>query len=142
MRSALALPLFRWLRGASAPGATVCRSRSDSLFPYNSPREVSNDSPPSDDPPPLGSRVGHVDTGASSEAASETDDESPVGDSGGSALGLSFQFAGSLLLFTLGGHFLDGRLDSSPLFLLLGVAAGLVGGFVSMLYHVRRLGSR
>lgn len=103
---------------------------------------MSNASPPSNDPPPLGSRVGYVGTEASSEAASEADDETPLGDSGGSALGLSFQFAGSLLLFTLGGHFLDGRMDSSPLFLLLGVAAGLVGGFVSMLYHVRRLGSR
>ena len=109
-----------------------------------------NEPSPADAPPPLGSRVGFVgeesrstndEAGVGSDDPSENDGPS-VGSSGGSALGLSFQFAGSLLVFTLGGHFLDGRLDSSPLFLLLGVAAGLVGGFLSMIYHVRRLNSR
>lgn len=43
--------------------------------------------------------------------------------------GLGMQFFASLLLFVYGGAWLDRRMDSSPLFLLLGVFVGGGGTF-------------
>jgi F0F1-type ATP synthase assembly protein I len=52
--------------------------------------------------------------------------------------GVGLQFAGVVLLFTLGGHWLDQRLASEPWLLLIGLALGLVGGGLSLILSVQR----
>ena len=52
--------------------------------------------------------------------------------------GVGLQFAGVVLLFTLGGHWLDQRLDTGPWLLLIGLALGLVGGGLSLILSVQR----
>lgn len=52
--------------------------------------------------------------------------------------GVGLQFAGVVLLFTLGGHWLDQRLGSEPWLLLIGLALGLVGGGLSLILSVQR----
>ena len=47
--------------------------------------------------------------------------------------GLGLQFAASVALFALGGPWLDGRMGSSPWFLLVGVFLGFAGGLISIL---------
>jgi F0F1-type ATP synthase assembly protein I len=47
--------------------------------------------------------------------------------------GLGFQFAAVVGAFSLGGHWLDGRLGSSPWLLLVGVFAGFALGLYSLL---------
>lgn len=42
-------------------------------------------------------------------------------------LGIGFQIALSFAFFVLGGYWADEQLDTSPLFLLVGVGAGLTG---------------
>ncbi len=48
------------------------------------------------------------------------------------AAGLGLALAMSIALFALGGNWLDGRLGTSPLFVLLGVFLGFGGGFYRM----------
>jgi F0F1-type ATP synthase assembly protein I len=50
----------------------------------------------------------------------------------GEYLGLGAGFAGSTLLFTFLGWFLDGRIGTTPLFTLIGVLVGGAGGFYSL----------
>ncbi|MEM7306932.1 MAG: AtpZ/AtpI family protein [Planctomycetota bacterium] len=50
--------------------------------------------------------------------------------------GLGFQFAATLVLFSLGGWWLDGKLGSSPWLLLLGVLLGFGGGMLSLVKKV------
>jgi F0F1-type ATP synthase assembly protein I len=50
----------------------------------------------------------------------------------GEAMGVGLQFAGSIVMFLLVGRWLDGRLDTSPWFLLIGVFAGAGAGFYSI----------
>ena len=51
---------------------------------------------------------------------------------GGEFAGLGLQFALVILVFTGAGYWLDRRLGSSPVFLLIGVAIGGAGGFYSI----------
>ncbi len=49
------------------------------------------------------------------------------------ALGAGLTFAVTVALFALGGLWLDGKLATSPLFVLVGVLLGLVGGTIHLL---------
>ena len=49
------------------------------------------------------------------------------------ALGASLTFAAVVALFALGGLWLDTRLATSPLFVLIGILLGLVGGTIHLL---------
>ena len=49
------------------------------------------------------------------------------------ALGAGITFAVTMVLFALGGLWVDDRLSTRPLFLLVGVALGLVGGTIHLL---------
>jgi F0F1-type ATP synthase assembly protein I len=51
-------------------------------------------------------------------------------------LGAGLTFAASVALFTLGGHWLDGRLSTTPLFLIVGLVIGAVGGFIHLVEAV------
>jgi F0F1-type ATP synthase assembly protein I len=46
--------------------------------------------------------------------------------------GIGFQFAAAILLFLYAGKWLDGKLGTAPLFLILGVFVGAGAGFYSM----------
>ncbi len=41
------------------------------------------------------------------------------------------------MLFTLGGTWLDGKAETQPLFTILGVMLGFVGGSISLVYQVQ-----
>jgi F0F1-type ATP synthase assembly protein I len=47
-------------------------------------------------------------------------------------LDLGFRFAFSILLCTFGGYWLDSRLSTLPLFLILGALIGSTGGFLTV----------
>lgn len=49
------------------------------------------------------------------------------------ALGAGLTFAVVVALFALGGLWLDGRLGTRPLFVLVGILLGLVGGTIHLL---------
>ncbi len=51
-------------------------------------------------------------------------------------IGHGMSFAASALLFLLGGHWLDGKLGTSPLLALLGMFVGAAVGFWSLYSHV------
>lgn len=59
----------------------------------------------------------------------------PSRTSGGSqrALGAGLTLAVSVGLFAYGGLWLDGRVGTSPLFVLLGVLCGAVGGMLHLI---------
>jgi ATP synthase protein I len=50
----------------------------------------------------------------------------------GKYMGLGLQFGGSIVLFMFGGLWLDKRLGTSPLFLIIGVFGGAAAAFYSM----------
>jgi len=50
--------------------------------------------------------------------------------------GLGVQFAATVGVLAWGGHWLDQRWHTSPLFLLVGVAAGFTGSIVSLIRQV------
>lgn len=50
-------------------------------------------------------------------------------------IGYGMAFAGSTLLFLLGGNWLDGKLGTSPVFALLGMFVGAAAGFWSLYSH-------
>lgn len=50
--------------------------------------------------------------------------------------GLGFQFAATLGVFAFGGYWLDQRLGTLPLFLIVGVLLGFAGGFLSLVRRV------
>ena len=52
--------------------------------------------------------------------------------SGSEFAGIGIQFALTILVFVLGGVWLDKRLHSSPWFVLVGTFVGAAGGFYSM----------
>ena len=55
----------------------------------------------------------------------------------GAYLGLGVGFAASALFFAVVGLFLDKRLETSPLFTLIGVIVGGTAGFYNLLRHAR-----
>lgn len=57
-------------------------------------------------------------------------------------IGYGMSFAASTLLFLLGGHWLDGKLGTSPLLALLGMFVGAAAGFWSLYSHVSGARSR
>ena len=54
-------------------------------------------------------------------------------------IGYGMSFAASILLFLLGGDWLDGKLGTSPAFALLGMLIGFGAGFWSLYSHVSGL---
>lgn len=52
---------------------------------------------------------------------------------------LGFGIAGPLIVFIAGGVFLDKKIGTSPLFLLVGVVFGLIGAGYAMYDLVRKL---
>ncbi len=52
-------------------------------------------------------------------------------------LGIGFQISLSFAFFVLGGYWVDGQLDTSPLFLLIGLGAGLTGMVLLLLKIVK-----
>jgi len=57
-------------------------------------------------------------------------------------IGHGMTFAASTLLFFLGGHWLDGRLGTSPLLALLGMIVGAVAGFWNLYSRVSGMRDR
>ena len=53
-----------------------------------------------------------------------------------SYMSLGFELAAPVMLLTYGGYWLDGRLGTLPLFLLLGVMLGMAAGFYSLFRRV------
>lgn len=53
-------------------------------------------------------------------------------------VGVGMEFAGVVLVLTLGGWWLDSKWGSSPLCTLIGLGVGLVGG----VYNLWRVGKR
>jgi F0F1-type ATP synthase assembly protein I len=51
---------------------------------------------------------------------------------------LGLTYAASLVFYGFGGWWLDGKLGTQPLFLLVGVALGAVGGFLWIYREVVR----
>jgi len=56
--------------------------------------------------------------------------------SAGQYTGYGLTFALSTLLFLLGGWWLDGKLGTMPLFLILGAFLGAGAGFYSLYHHM------
>ncbi len=54
---------------------------------------------------------------------------------------LGFSIAGPLVVFILGGIFLDKKVGTSPLFLLIGIACGMVGAGYAIYDLIRKLPS-
>ena len=54
-------------------------------------------------------------------------------------LGLGIQFVISLVIFILLGYWLDKKLESSPLYILIGVFLGLFSGFFNLFRVVSRM---
>ncbi len=54
---------------------------------------------------------------------------------------LGFTIAGPLIVFILGGIFLDKKTGTSPLFLLIGVVCGMIGAGYAIYDLVRKLPS-
>lgn len=57
------------------------------------------------------------------------------------AMQLGFSLAGPLLIFIGGGIFLDSKLHTAPVFILIGVALGLAGSAFALYDLVRKLPS-
>lgn len=54
-------------------------------------------------------------------------------------LDLGLRFAAAATLFGLLGHWVDGKLHTTPTFLIIGVMLGAAGGFVNIYRTVMRL---
>jgi len=72
----------------------------------------------------------------------ETEDDLPAPGSSSFSLstlaGLGLANACSLVAGLGLGHYLDGRLDTGPVFVLIGIAAGLALGLVGSFVQIRR----
>lgn len=58
------------------------------------------------------------------------------------ALQMSFTLAISVVALTLGGHWLDKQLGTTPLFLIIGVMWGAGGGIAWVIIRVKRYGDK
>ncbi|HET6567367.1 MAG TPA: AtpZ/AtpI family protein [Rhodothermales bacterium] len=58
----------------------------------------------------------------------------------GPYMGLGMQMALTMVVFTLGGYFLDQWLNTSPWFIILGAVVGMVLVFVYLIQVSNRLG--
>ncbi len=56
----------------------------------------------------------------------------PTAFSAGDFAGVGVQFVAAILVFLFLGRWVDGRLGTAPVFLLLGTFVGAAGGFYSM----------
>ena len=56
--------------------------------------------------------------------------------SAGQYMGYGLTFAFSTLLFLMVGWWLDGKVGTEPLFMILGAFVGAGGGFYSLYYHL------
>lgn len=54
-------------------------------------------------------------------------------------VGVGFFVAGSIILGVVGGRWLDGRLNSEPLFLIIGLLLGIVVAFYGVYTMLRPL---
>jgi len=54
----------------------------------------------------------------------------------GQYMGLGLTWALSVLLFFLGGYWLDGKAGTAPLFMILGAFVGGAAGFYSLYRHI------
>lgn len=54
-------------------------------------------------------------------------------------VGVGFFIAGSIILGVVGGRWLDGRLNSAPLFLIIGLLLGIVVAFYGVYTMLRPL---
>jgi len=54
----------------------------------------------------------------------------------GQYMGLGLTWALSVLLFLLGGYWLDGKVGTAPLFMILGAFLGGGAGFYSLYRHI------
>lgn len=60
----------------------------------------------------------------------------------GQLAGMGLQFGAAIVLFALAGHWLDGKISTTPLFLVLGVLLGFAGGTISLVRQVGRMGDK
>ena len=54
------------------------------------------------------------------------------------AASASYSLIGSLIIFSMGGYFLDNYLSSFPTFMILGIALGLVVGFYGLYKFINK----
>jgi F0F1-type ATP synthase assembly protein I len=64
------------------------------------------------------------------------EDRKSAGVSPFAMLGVGLEIAVPAALFILGGNWVDGRLGTRPLFLVLGAAVGMATGFYSLVRRV------
>jgi F0F1-type ATP synthase assembly protein I len=69
-------------------------------------------------------------SGAGREPA--TEDERQARSSAATFAGAGLQFAAAILVFLFAGQWLDRRLGMKPVFTLLGVFVGAIGGFLAL----------
>ena len=68
----------------------------------------------------------------------DPDDDNGVLGRYGRLAGIGLQFGAAIVLFALVGNWLDGRLGTRPVLLVLGVLLGFAGGTISLIHQVRR----
>jgi F0F1-type ATP synthase assembly protein I len=57
---------------------------------------------------------------------------------GGELLGLGAAIAGAMIVPLVAGALIDGALRTGPIFLIIGVAVGIVGASVTAILRIRR----
>lgn len=62
--------------------------------------------------------------------------QSQLWSAAGQHTGYGLTLALSTLLFLLGGWWLDGKVGTTPLFMILGAFVGASAGFYSLYYHI------
>jgi F0F1-type ATP synthase assembly protein I len=58
--------------------------------------------------------------------------------SGGELLGLGGAIAGAMIVPLVAGALIDGALRTGPIFLIIGVAVGIVGASVTAILRIKR----
>lgn len=70
------------------------------------------------------------------ERSDESPDSRELWAAAGQYMGFGLTWALSVLLFLLGGWWLDGKVGTEPLFMILGAFVGAAAGFYSLWHHV------